>query len=105
MSHRASTAWLPADDQKLMEERSQGRQWGVISRQFSNKSANACRKRYGRLLQRRNQEELEGEAFDLIAQAYMLHRHEIWGPFAEQLREHLGQVEWEQLEKKVWLTR
>ena len=102
MSPRASTVWTPADDQTLMEERSHGRQWRVIQEIFPGKTANACRKRYGRLQQRRNQEELEGETFDLIAQEYMLSRLSMWDSFAKRVEQRLGRpVRWEKLETMV----
>ena len=50
---RSSGAWSPTDDHTLLEARKQGKSWADIQvSYFPHKTANACRKRHERLIER-----------------------------------------------------
>src|ERR1700679_2374455 len=58
---RTSTQWSTKDDETLMTARASGLNWQPIaSKYFPSKTANACRKRHERLMEHRNNEDLEG---------------------------------------------
>jgi hypothetical protein len=76
-----------------MNARAQGLNWQPIQAQyFPNKTANACRKRHERLMDRRNSDEN-------MAKEYMGMRREIW----TQLGNKTGE-KWNVVEAKVFLS-
>lgn len=71
--------------------------WGAIhEKHFPTKTANACRKRYERLMLRRRGNEWDEDRTARLAVAYKEMREEIWSPLAQRLGER-----WEHVEKTV----
>jgi hypothetical protein len=92
-----SKSWSSKDDEILVQARAQGLNWNQISpKYFPLKSANACRKRHERLMERQNAEQYDGMKLDIIAQAYMEARREMWGVLAAKVGE-----KWALVERKV----
>ena len=94
----ASQSWPPENDRKLMEARQQGMNWQPIAtKYFPDKTANACRKRHERLMEKRNQTETwEGVKMEDLAKAYNDLREEMWKILAERVGE-----KWQTVEQKV----
>ncbi|KAI0390791.1 hypothetical protein F5Y17DRAFT_42060 [Xylariaceae sp. FL0594] len=95
MPTRASSgAWSPQDDQTLLAARQQDLNWQKISTTyFPNKSANACRKRHERLLERRGVDDWDARKMETIAKEYMSMRKEIWQGLAARTGEKWSTVE------------
>ncbi len=54
-NHHAAQAWLPEDDEQLIQARQQDVNWPTIASPYlPNKTANACRKRYEQLTDERD---------------------------------------------------
>jgi hypothetical protein len=84
-----------------MQARAQGLNWNQISpKHFPQKSANACRKRHERLMERQNAEQWDGVKLDILAQAYMDVRREMWSILAARVGE-----KWTLVEQKVYHTK
>lgn len=80
-----------------MTARAQGHGWGPIQRDnFPSKSANACRKRYERLVAKRRGSDWNDERVDRVAAQYMELREQTWRPLAEAVGE-----DWREIEKLV----
>lgn len=93
-----SVSWSVKDDEILIQARAQGLNWNQISpKHFPNKSANACRKRHERLMERQNAEQWDGVKLDILAQAYLEARREMWSILAARVGE-----KWTLIEQKVW---
>lgn len=91
---RNAAIWSGADDEILLRARASGLNWQPIAnRHFPNKTANACRKRHERLIERRHAEDWDTEKLELLAQHYMARRKEIWEPLASRLGERWAVVE------------
>lgn len=91
---RNAAIWSPKDDEILMQARASGLNWQPIaSRHFPNKTANACRKRHERLIERRHVEDWSSERLELLAQEYMAVRKEMWEFLASRLGERWTTVE------------
>ena len=75
-----------------------GLNWQPIASQyFPNKTANACRKRFERLMQQKNAaDSWDSMKTTTLAKAYMETRQQIWSSLAEQLGE-----KWTTVEQKV----
>ena len=97
-SERASTAWSNEDDARLMQFRAQGMNWGPISSHFPSKTANACRKRHERLMEKKSVENWDGIKIEDLARAYLECRETMWKIMAN----HLGE-KWQTVEMKVRL--
>jgi hypothetical protein len=94
-----TSSWSAKDDETLMQARAQGLNWNQISpKHFPQKSANACRKRHERLMERQNAEQWDGVKLDILAQAYMEARREMWSILAARVGE-----KWTLVEQKVCL--
>jgi hypothetical protein len=94
---RVTSIWSPEDDNTLMEARSSGLNWQPIAaKHFPNKTANACRKRHERLMERRNAEDWDGEKLETLATEYMAVRREMWSVLADRVGE-----KWQIIEAKV----
>jgi hypothetical protein len=94
---RPTSIWTPADDEILMNARAEGLNWRPISEKyFSTKTANACRKRHERLMERRNAEEWDGVKLESIATEYMEVRKQMWSILADRVGE-----KWQLVEAKV----
>jgi hypothetical protein len=92
-----SSSWSAKDDETLIQARAQGLNWNQISpKHFPQKSANACRKRHERLMERQNAEQWDGVKLDILAQAYMDVRREMWSILAARVGE-----KWTLVEQKV----
>ncbi|KAH3985719.1 hypothetical protein HBH64_117190 [Parastagonospora nodorum] len=83
-----SSSWSAKDDETLIQARAQGLNWNQISpKHFPQKSANACRKRHQRLMERQNAEQWDGIKLGDLGQAYMAVRREIWSILAAKVGE------------------
>lgn len=91
---RNAAIWSTADDEILLTARASGLNWQPIaSRHFPNKTANACRKRHERLIERRHVEDWDAEKLELLAREYLAVRKEMWEILASRLGERWGVVE------------
>ncbi|KAI1810798.1 hypothetical protein GGS20DRAFT_593900 [Poronia punctata] len=93
--HRASSgAWSQQDDQTLLSARQQDFNWNKIANTyFPNKSANACRKRHERLLEKRGADDMDARRMENLAKEYMNMRKEIWQGLAAKTGEKWNVVE------------
>lgn len=97
---RNAGIWTTADDEILLQARSTGLNWPPIaSKYFPNKTANACRKRHERLVERRRIEDWDVQKLGLLAQEYDLCRKEMWEVLASRVGE-----KWSVVEEKVSQT-
>ncbi|ORY08722.1 hypothetical protein BCR34DRAFT_389689 [Clohesyomyces aquaticus] len=95
-----SSSWSAKDDETLITARAQGLNWNQIApRHFPAKSPNACRKRHERLMERQNAEQWDGVKLDILAQAYMDVREEMWRILGAQVGERWQVVEQKCMEK------
>lgn len=91
---RNAAIWSSADDEVLLRALASGLNWQPIaSRHFPNKTANACRKRHERLMERRHVDDWDSHKLELLAQEYMACRREMWEILAARLGERWGVVE------------
>jgi hypothetical protein len=92
-----SSPWSTEDDNILLQARAQGLNWNQIApKHFRHKSANACQKRYERLMERLTTEQWDGPRRGILAEAYMACRREMWSILAVRLGE-----KWRLVEQKV----
>lgn len=92
-----SSSWSQVDDETLIKARAQGLNWNQISpKHFPTKSANACRKRHERLMEKQNAEQWDGVRLDILAAAYMECRSEMWRILGAKVGE-----KWQLVEQKV----
>ncbi|KAF2756411.1 hypothetical protein EJ05DRAFT_64581 [Pseudovirgaria hyperparasitica] len=97
---RTASTWSNADDEILMSARAAGMNWQPISaKHFPAKTANACRKRHERLMERRNAEEWDGVKLETLAVEYMNCRREMWQILANRVGEKWTLVEQKCMEK------
>ncbi|KAL2015679.1 hypothetical protein VTK56DRAFT_5036 [Thermocarpiscus australiensis] len=86
--------WTAADDRTLLLARSRGQHWADLQRiYFPAKTANACRKRYERLVERRGLHDYSARRFERVAHEYTAVRREMWSKLAERVG-----MEWEVVE-------
>lgn len=91
---RSAAIWNATDDEILLQARAAGLNWQPIaSRHFPNKTANACRKRHERLVERRQVEDWDAEKLELLAQEYLAVRKEMWEVLASRMGERWSVVE------------
>jgi hypothetical protein len=89
--------WTAADDRTLIMARSRGQNWADLQRAyFPTKTANACRKRYERLVERRGIHDYSARKLEMVANEYMNMRKEIWSGLAERVG-----MKWEVVESLV----
>jgi hypothetical protein len=89
--------WTAEDDRTLIQARTRGQNWADLQRtHFPTKTANACRKRYERLVERRGIHDYSGRRLEMVANEYMNMRKEIWSPLADRLG-----MKWEVVEALV----
>ncbi|GAB7357744.1 hypothetical protein MBLNU459_g0399t1 [Dothideomycetes sp. NU459] len=99
-NHRTAAIWSTGDDEILLAARAGGLNWQPIALQhFPNKTANACRKRHERLMERRKHEEWDARKLSSLASAYMDCRKEMWSMLATKIGEPWGLVEAKCMEK------
>ena len=81
-----------------MGARAQGQNWAPIARNhFPTKSANACRKRHERLMEKRNNaENWDGVKIEVLAREYLEIREQMWQLLADKVGE-----KWSTVEEKV----
>jgi hypothetical protein len=97
---RNAAIWNAADDEILLQARQSGLNWQPIAnRHFPNKTANACRKRHERLIERRHVEDWDAEKLEMLAQEYLAIRKEMWMVLASRVDE-----KWTTVEAKVRLS-
>ncbi|GAB1732179.1 hypothetical protein NU195Hw_g4319t1 [Hortaea werneckii] len=97
---RNAAIWSTADDEILLQARASGLNWQPIAnRHFPNKTANACRKRHERLIERRHVEDWDAEKLELLAHEYMICRREMWETLANRIGERWAVVEAKCMEK------
>ena len=94
----ASQSWPPQNDQLLMDARQRGMNWQPIAtKYFPDKTANACRKRHERLMEKRSaNENWEGVKMETLARAYVDVREQMWKILADRVGER-----WQIVEQKV----
>ena len=94
----ASQSWPPGNDDLLMRARQQGMNWQPIAtKYFPDKTANACRKRHERLMEKRNNTETwEGVKMETLAKAYNDLREQMWKVLGDRVGE-----KWQTVEQKV----
>ena len=91
---RNAAIWSAGDDEILVQARASGLNWQPIaSRHFPNKTANACRKRHERLIERRHVEDWDAQKLELLAQEYMTVRKEMWEILATRVGERWAVIE------------
>jgi hypothetical protein len=94
VSQRNAAIWSTSDDEILLRARASGLNWQPIaSRNFPNKTANACRKRHERLVERRHVDDWDNQKLELLAQEYLACRKEMWEMLAARLGERWNVVE------------
>jgi Myb-like DNA-binding domain len=94
---QAAGPWTPHDDELLVKARTKNLAWAAIhEKHFPTKTANACRKRYERLMLKRRGNDWDEDRNARLAVAYKDMREQTWSPLAEQLGER-----WEHVEKAV----
>ncbi|KAL1311132.1 hypothetical protein AAFC00_001334 [Neodothiora populina] len=98
--HRNAAMWTDADDRILLSARASGLNWQPIAtRHFPSKSANACRKRHERLMERRSNDDWDSHRLEMLATQYMECRREMWGVLASRVGERWALVEAKCMEK------
>jgi hypothetical protein len=89
--------WTADDDRTLIQARTRGLNWADLQRtHFPSKTANACRKRYERLVERRGIHDYSGRRLEAVSNEYMNMRREIWSGLADRLG-----MKWEVVEALV----
>jgi len=89
-----SSSWSARDDETLIQARAQGLNWNQIGpKHFPSKTANACRKRHDRLMERHI---WDGVKLDYLAMGYMEVRRDMWSMLAARVGE-----KWHLVEAKV----
>lgn len=98
-AQRNAAIWSTSDDEILLRARASGLNWQPIaSKNFPNKTANACRKRHERLIERRHVDDWDNQKLELLAREYLACRKEMWEILAARLGER-----WNVIEAKVGL--
>lgn len=94
----AAQSWTSENDELLMRARQQGLNWQPIAlKYFPDKTANACRKRHERLMEKRNSaDNWDGVKLDLLSKAYIELREQMWKILADRVGE-----KWQNVEAKV----
>ncbi|KAL8774753.1 MAG: hypothetical protein Q9209_000692 [Squamulea sp. 1 TL-2023] len=97
----SSTPWSPASDNQLMSARRQGLNWQTIAEtHFPQKTANACRKRHERLMEKRTVlGDWNGVKFEEVAKVYREVREDMWKILADRVNERWSVVESKCMEK------
>ncbi|KAK3112490.1 hypothetical protein LTR53_011206 [Teratosphaeriaceae sp. CCFEE 6253] len=100
MTQRNAAIWSTTDDEILLQARGSGLNWQPIAnRHFPNKTANACRKRHERLIERRQVEDWDVQKLELLAREYVMVRREMWEMLASRVGEKWTTVEQKCMEK------
>ena len=93
-----SDPWTPEDDARLKQARKDGMNWEPIAKTwFPSKTANACRKRHERLMEKVNTtEEWDSAQLEAMEIAYYKFRERMWKFIADEINE-----KWQTVESKV----
>ncbi|KAF2452059.1 hypothetical protein P171DRAFT_402025, partial [Karstenula rhodostoma CBS 690.94] len=95
-----ATTWSQQDDETLINARAQGLNWNQISpKYFPSKTSNNCRKRHEWLIERQNTEQWDGVRVEVLAEAYMEVRSEMWRILGAKVNEKWQLVEQKCMEK------
>ena len=96
----AATPWTPEDDARLKQARKDNMNWEPIAKTyFPTKTANACRKRHERLMDKlHTTEDWDSAKLEAMEIAYYKHRERMWKIVAEEINE-----KWQTVESKVSL--
>ena len=96
--NRSAGPWNAADDAQLKKARHQGMNWQPIATQFfPTKSANACRKRHERLMDKaQSTEAWDQSKVEHMARIYCELRETMWTMIASKMNES-----WKVVEAKV----
>ena len=97
-SPRASTAWSTEEDDLLKSNRAKNLGWKVIAEHFDGKTANACRKRHERLMEKKKLDDWNPRKTEDLARGYLELRQTMWSMLAERVNE-----DWKTVEQKVGL--
>ncbi|KAG6034959.1 hypothetical protein E4U40_003237 [Claviceps sp. LM458 group G5] len=90
----SSGAWKLQDDNQLVAARMEGLSWKHIKETyFPHKSANACRKRHERVVQRQSAGDQDTRQIQLLAKEYVRMRKEMWRGLAARTGEKWNVVE------------
>ncbi|KAG6052750.1 hypothetical protein E4U17_005438 [Claviceps sp. LM77 group G4] len=90
----SSGAWKLQDDNQLVAARMEGLSWNHIKETyFPHKSANACRKRHERVVQRQSAGDQDTRKIQLLAREYVRMRKEMWRGLAARTGEKWNVVE------------
>ncbi|KAL6715918.1 hypothetical protein ACLMJK_006879 [Lecanora helva] len=95
---RNAGPWDSDSDEKLMQARQRGLNWQPIAAQFfPDKTANACRKRHERLMEKRHATEDWGDVkVEAMSKAYLEVREEMW----KMLADRIPNAKWQTVETK-----
>ncbi|KAK3495373.1 uncharacterized protein B0T23DRAFT_441198 [Neurospora hispaniola] len=93
--HNPTTSWTPREDALLLSSRASQLPWSELQRlHFPGKTANACRKRHERLIEKRQaEEEVDEDRLARIAGEYVKMRGELWQGLAERIGMDVKEVE------------
>ena len=96
--NRSACPWSAQDEAQLRQARQRGMNWTHIAETyFPGKSANACRKRHERLVDKqRSTEDWSQAKIETLAQTYVELREQMWRLLASRVNE-----KWEIVESKV----
>ena len=94
----AAGPWNSEDDAKLMRARREGMNWEPIAKMyFPTKSANTCRKRHERLIdKRKTNENWDSAKLEAMEVSYYNNRERMWKTIADEIN-----GEWQTVESKV----
>lgn len=95
-----SGVWTSHDDEQLKRARQQGLNWtNIADTYFPTKTANACRKRHERLMEKINANGTWNSLkFEEVAKVYLEVREDMWRMVADRVNE-----KWTVVESKVLL--
>ncbi|KAI9749992.1 MAG: hypothetical protein M1815_002074 [Lichina confinis] len=96
-SPRASTAWSTEEDDLLKSNRAKNLGWKVIAEHFDGKTANACRKRHERLMEKKKLDDWNPRKTEDLARGYLELRQTMWSMLAERVNE-----DWKTVEQKCF---
>ena len=105
-SNRSAGPWNAQDDAQLKQARQRGMNWAPIAKEFfPTKTANACRKRHERLMDKeQTNEDWDQAKLEEMARIYVEVREQMWGLVANKLGDNWKAVDWKTVEAKVCLS-
>jgi hypothetical protein len=86
--------WTAEEDKTLLDARARGIHWPDLQQTyFPNKTSNACRKRYERLVERQGIYDVDARKLEQVSREYMNMRKQIWSGLAAKVGEKWEVVE------------